>query len=107
MDEDLIYRVMGENIQKARSSTGMHQEELAVKVNLGRTSITNIEKGKQKIQIHTLYSIANALQIPVCDLLPGETLVKQNINQELEKLDLEEEQKETIRDVINKKKEGN
>lgn len=49
---------------------GLTQAALANAVSLSRTSITNIEKGRQPILLHTLYSIASALNMKVPDLLP-------------------------------------
>lgn len=46
------------------------QEELARRVGMTRTSITNIERGRQKVQLHTLYDIAAALDTPIQNLLP-------------------------------------
>ena len=49
----------------------MSQEDLAAKVGLTRVSITNIENGKHRIQVHTLYAIAQALEVPISELLPN------------------------------------
>lgn len=38
---------------------------------LSRTSITNIERGRQPIQLHTLYKIADVLGVEPTALLPG------------------------------------
>jgi transcriptional regulator with XRE-family HTH domain len=40
---------------------------------LSRTSITNIEAGRQPVQIHTIYKIAEILEVPVTSLLPAGT----------------------------------
>jgi transcriptional regulator with XRE-family HTH domain len=48
----------------------MSQEALADLVSLTRTSITNIEKGRQKLLVHKLLEIAGALGIDVVSLLP-------------------------------------
>jgi len=55
---------------------------------LSRTSITNIERGRQPIQLHTLYKIADVLGVEPTALLPvasdsakhgrSETTLKQN-----------------------------
>lgn len=39
----------------------MTQAELAALVDLERTSITNIEKGAQKLSLHVLYKICDVL----------------------------------------------
>ncbi len=69
--EDAIYLAVGRMIRKGREAAGLRQDELAERVGLTRTSITNIEKGKQRIQIHTLYAIAQALNISPLTLLPS------------------------------------
>jgi transcriptional regulator with XRE-family HTH domain len=46
------------------------QEQLANKASLTRTSIINIEKGRQQILLHTLVDIANALQVSPIELIP-------------------------------------
>jgi transcriptional regulator with XRE-family HTH domain len=48
----------------------MSQEEFAKAVGLSRTSITNIERGRQPVSLHTLYSMADILGIEAVDLLP-------------------------------------
>jgi DNA-binding XRE family transcriptional regulator len=48
----------------------MTQDSLAKSVSLTRTSITNIEKGRQKILLHTLADIAAALSVNPADLIP-------------------------------------
>jgi transcriptional regulator with XRE-family HTH domain len=50
----------------------MTQEELAGLVSLTRTSITNVEKGRQKLLLHTLSDIAEALEVDLASLLPGD-----------------------------------
>ena len=56
-------------IKRARKGR-LTQEELGARVSLSRTSITNIEKGRQKILLHTLADIAEALQVAPVKLLP-------------------------------------
>lgn len=64
-----FYAAVGTRIAKAR--TGLTtQEELASKAGLTRTSIINIEKGRQQIFLHTLIDIARALRTPISELIP-------------------------------------
>jgi transcriptional regulator with XRE-family HTH domain len=67
---DEIYKQMGRLIRVRRKKIEVTQEELAQRINLTRTSITNIEKGRQKIQVHTLFDIAAALDVSPYTLLP-------------------------------------
>ncbi len=69
--ETRLYHTIGRRIKEARGNK-ITQEELAHAAGLKRTSITNIEAGNQRIQIHALYMVAKVLQIPVKDLLPDD-----------------------------------
>ena len=64
-----FYAAVGQRIAKARTGR-LTQEALAKKATLTRTSIINIEKGRQQILLHTLVDIAQALQISLTDLIP-------------------------------------
>jgi transcriptional regulator with XRE-family HTH domain len=78
-DLEQVYRTVGERIRDERKRQNITQDELALQVGLTRTSITNMEKGRQKLLLHTLIQIANILGIPPARLLPTferETSVK-------------------------------
>lgn len=69
-----LYIEIGRRIQRARlnaNSARISQQQLGEAVGLTRTSITNVEKGRQKLPIHTLLEVAHALQIEVTELLPN------------------------------------
>jgi len=65
-----LYHEVGQNIKVWREQRGLTQEALASQVSLTRTSITNIEKGRQKLLLHTLIDIATALGTHPASLLP-------------------------------------
>lgn len=65
-----FYAAVGRQIAKARLGR-LTQEALAAKATLTRTSIINIEKGRQQILLHTLVDISHALRVPISDLLPS------------------------------------
>lgn len=69
--DDLLYSFVGKRIRTVREEKGMSQEELAKLLSLGRTSITNIERGKQRILLHSLYEIAAVLGTEVKELIPA------------------------------------
>lgn len=54
----------------------MSQAHLAGQVGLLRTSITNIEAGRQKAPLHVLYALCDALDVEVTDLLPAIATVR-------------------------------
>lgn len=66
--EDLLYRLIGERVRSRRGS--LTQNELAERVGLGRTSITNLESGTQRMPLHYLWRIAEALGCEVAELIP-------------------------------------
>ena len=67
-----FYEEVGRLIRDARQrcTPPITQEGLAKMVGLSRTSITNVEKGRQKCLLHTLADIATALQTDAADLIP-------------------------------------
>jgi len=68
-----LYIQLGKRIREVRDAKGLTQDGLAKASYLSRTSITNIEKGRQHIPLHTLYVISTALDVKVADLLPDPT----------------------------------
>jgi transcriptional regulator with XRE-family HTH domain len=70
MKIDPIYEEFGRGLYRTRKAANLTQEALAERVGLSRTSITNIEKGRQHVSIHILFSLANALGIEPAELLP-------------------------------------
>jgi transcriptional regulator with XRE-family HTH domain len=70
IDQDRLYAHIGEQLKNHREARDWTQLELADRVKLERTSITNIERGKQKLPIHVLFSICRSLGITVNDVLP-------------------------------------
>jgi transcriptional regulator with XRE-family HTH domain len=87
-DLDKFYLDLGENIKNLRLKRGYSQEELAIFLDLTRTSVVNIEKGRQRPPIHTLYEIANFLNVHMSELFPSADEKKQ--------IDLLKEMKKTI-----------
>src|SRR5262245_21884312 len=68
---DPLYVHIGKQVRDRRTKKGITQERLAELTSLTRTSITNIEKGRQKLPMHTLYVLANALGAEATELLPN------------------------------------
>src|SRR4051812_27594425 len=67
-----FYQEFGRLLREARErpESKITQKQLADRVGLSRTSITNIELGKQHIPLHTLFALATAVGIKPSDLLP-------------------------------------
>jgi DNA-binding XRE family transcriptional regulator len=66
-----IYREIGFRIARARDHAGLTQQALANSVGLGRTSIVNIEAGRQRVMVHHLAAVARTLGVRLASLLPG------------------------------------
>lgn len=68
-DHSEFYKQVGQNI-RLRRPKNLSQEALGSAVGLTRTSISNIESGRQKMLLHTLIDIADALKVEASMLLP-------------------------------------
>ncbi len=77
VDEDLLYRAIGARLRDRRVALGMTQAELAQASGILRTSITNIEAGRQRAPLHVLYSICSALNVETAAILPANADVLQ------------------------------
>ncbi|MBX3151506.1 helix-turn-helix transcriptional regulator [Candidatus Obscuribacterales bacterium] len=71
IDQISLYKFIGKRLQKKRASLGMTQSELAVKVDLSRTSIANIEAGNQNAPLHVIYEIGLTLGLKPSELFPS------------------------------------
>jgi transcriptional regulator with XRE-family HTH domain len=69
MADDLEKRV-GALIAAAREQTGMSQAELAHRVSMHETSVSNIERGVKLPNLRTLLELSEALGRPIQELVP-------------------------------------
>lgn len=67
-----VYVEFGRNVRRLREREGfgLSQDALSKRVGLSRTSVTNIEKGRQQVSLHALYAFADALGVEPTALLP-------------------------------------
>lgn len=79
----VLSKMIGQKIKAKREQIGFNQTELSLKVEIGRSSISNIEKGKQLPPISLLYQICYHLEIDIQSLLP----IYSDILEELNKTD--------------------
>jgi transcriptional regulator with XRE-family HTH domain len=66
---DRLYEVVGRNIRQARMEAGVTQTDLGKQLRLTRSSIANIEGGRQRVMLHSVIQIGSALNVPVEKLL--------------------------------------
>lgn len=60
---------VGERIRSIRVSQGRTQEELALTSGVTRNLLIDVEHGRRGLLYERLYDIAEALEVPVADLL--------------------------------------
>lgn len=65
-----LYEEFGRLVRLHRERMGLTQADIGKRVGLSRTSITNIERGRQKVLFHQVFDIARSLQVNPEALLP-------------------------------------
>jgi putative transcriptional regulator len=94
--------MLKENIKVSRKLKGLSQEELAIKLNVVRQTISKWEQGLSVPDSEMLISISEVLEIPVSTLL-GETISESKvddikvISEKLEVINLQLSQRKTSR----------
>jgi len=100
-----LYREFGRLLRQRRKEADLTQEDVAGRVGLARTSITNIERGKQNVSLHMVYELASAIGKRPHELLPDPSILLEQ-NSELEKklgtVMLAEDGKDWIRRVVSR-----
>lgn len=71
--------MLNENIKAVRKSKGLSQEELAIKLNVVRQTVSKWERGLSVPDSDMLISISEELETPVSTLL-GETVVESKVD---------------------------
>lgn len=67
--------VFGQRLASARRARKVSQAELAKRVGRSRITIANLESGRQNVQLHQVFSLAAALDIPAIELIPDSVMV--------------------------------
>src|SRR5436190_16042498 len=72
LDEKKLSAAIGNRIKQLRrlQTPEMNQARLGKILGLTRTSVTNIELGKQKITVDTLFKLCEAFSVEVSELVP-------------------------------------
>ena len=68
---DPDYKLIAKRIQRQRAAIGITQEKVADRTGLAVPTISNIENGKKKPSLTSLYRIAHALATPLEFLVEG------------------------------------
>lgn len=64
-----LYKRIGANIRRLRLARGFTQEELAEELGMTRTSLVNLEAGRQRILLHRALELAQVFKITMDDLI--------------------------------------
>lgn len=60
----------GRRLSRIRNVRDLSQGELGSRIGVSRTTIANLEGGKQNVQLHQVFALARALDTPVEELIP-------------------------------------
>ncbi|MDE6221477.1 MAG: helix-turn-helix domain-containing protein, partial [Lachnospiraceae bacterium] len=94
--------MLNENMKAIRKSKGLSQQELAVRLNIVRQTVSKWEKGLSVPDSDMLISLSEVLETPVSTLL-GETVIETEvdtlkaISEKLEVINLQLAQRKTTR----------
>lgn len=72
-------KYLNENIKYLRTKNGVSQQELANKVGIDRSTISRIENNEIDTTIDNAVKIAEALNIPLLDLIGRDLRIEDNI----------------------------
>lgn len=70
VNKEKFYELIGSSIINKRKELKLSQIELANKTGMSRTSIVNIEKGRQYPPVHLLWKISHALKTEPSEFFP-------------------------------------
>ena len=102
----VLYQILGARLKARREQLGINQVDLGDRAGIGRTSISNIEQGRQKPPLSVIYKICKVLDSDIQNILPTYTEIQDNISiskkddieSVLNKLDVD---KKTLREITN------
>lgn len=102
---EAFYINVGERVRLQRKKVGMDQETLSRHLNLSRTTIINIEKGRQRLSLEHAWLAAQVLGISIEDLLPpAGTKSVADWAKELQKTEVSDQAKKGVMKWISKAK---
>ena len=111
----MIYKNIGQRIQKAREEAGLSQEELSSRLGYTQAALSNYELGKRRLYLANIEQIANELNKPLNYFLEdtveivkaGQEKAQDEITSEINKLLLElpPEERKNILEYIQWRKE--
>jgi transcriptional regulator with XRE-family HTH domain len=100
---------LGNNIQTIRKNLGLLQKEVALELNLDKSSYSKVEKDMREVKVSELKTLSNLFNISIDDIInydenttPKEVVLEDKSENEQIKLinQLDEEDKSTILKII-------
>ena len=80
-NKNLLYGEFGARLAAARKRKRLSQAALGTLSGFSRTSITNIERGRQAVQLHHIYTFASILTVDIQELCPKQTGAEKRANE--------------------------
>jgi transcriptional regulator with XRE-family HTH domain len=71
VDEKEYLILVGKNITKIRKKRGLTTKELGYQCDIEKSNLIPIEKGRTNVTVHTLFKIAQALNVPLEEFFKG------------------------------------
>ena len=68
-EKDKVLQSFGDNLRKLREQKELTQEALAFMAGFSRSYYTEVEQGKRNLSLLNISRLANALEIPMSNLL--------------------------------------
>lgn len=85
-EQNRLYQCLGDRLRQHRRAASLSQLELGDLIGRSRSSIVNIEKGRQRPPLHVIWEVAEVLGVNLEDLIPSkdEVEVLNDVDSELE-----------------------
>ncbi|MHA4895775.1 helix-turn-helix transcriptional regulator [Pedobacter sp. PWIIR3] len=105
-----LAQILGKNIKELRQNLDMNQDDLAERIGLTRTSISNIEAGRQLAPLDLMYKLFHELGTELHFILPSYNDLSsqiQNSESTLDKLktkNVSDSSIEAVKNIISKYK---
>jgi transcriptional regulator with XRE-family HTH domain len=80
-DPEAVYPIFGRRLRELRDEKHISQDELASFSGLTRSSIANIESGKQRVFLHQILQFAARLKVELKDLVRQEDFAFENVQE--------------------------
>lgn len=91
--------MLGEKIRKIRKAKDLTLDQLAEKLGSSSGTLSHIEKGSRNPSLDMLTKIAEALEVPVSDLVDGDTQAENMYMEEIDKATYSEKDKFLVKEL--------